>query len=179
MKNLIKKFALPLLAISILFTGTFQPDAVYAAKKEEVCKDKKGKKVECPKVTKVKSSLPFENAGTPTEIEDRQYGQTKDAAKQSIKDLTGGSDQIIVDMDGVESFRNKVLNFMEIIVALIFGFAVITVVFSGFKIATSEGDSRKVKEAQIQIIAAGIGIGIAVLAKVIIEFFQQVLTISV
>jgi hypothetical protein len=145
MKQIKKFLLLPIILICFLNIPTFHNSVAYA------------------------DSIPFQGS-TPA----KAFGQTKDTAQQTIDKINGGSDSII-DMNGAEVFRAQGLNIVHIIAGLIFGFAVIMVVFAGFKITMSEGNEKTLREAKMQIILAGIGIGIALLTEVIVLLFQQVL----
>lgn len=87
----------------------------------------------------------------------------------------GGGENYGITGEGVEFMSGKVENFVKSLSAIIFGLAVIMVTFAGFRYATSEGDERKTRQAKMQILTAGIGIGLAVFNLVILKMMKEVL----
>lgn len=74
----------------------------------------------------------------------------------------------------LDSVLNIMYNFGTGLAVLIFGVSVVVVVWAGFKLATSEGELAVVDKAKKQIKYAGIGIGIAIFAFIIVEVFAEV-----
>lgn len=69
---------------------------------------------------------------------------------------------------------NKMYDFATYISTAIFGVSVIMIVWAGFKYATSQGESKVTEQAKMQIITAGIGIGVALFAMVIVKVFAEI-----
>lgn len=67
--------------------------------------------------------------------------------------------------------------FAKVISSLIFGVAVIMIGWAGFKYATSQGDTKVTEQAKMQIITAGIGIGVALFAIIIVKLFASVYSV--
>lgn len=74
----------------------------------------------------------------------------------------------------LDSVMTIMYNFGTGLAVLVFGVSVIVIVWAGFKYATSEGELGVVEKAKKQIIYAGIGIGIAIFAFIIVEVFAEV-----
>jgi len=72
------------------------------------------------------------------------------------------------------SIVSTMYKFGNYLAGLIFGVSVIVIVWAGFKYATSQGDTKTTEQAKMQIITAGIGIGIALLAMVIVKIFAEI-----
>jgi heme/copper-type cytochrome/quinol oxidase subunit 2 len=83
------------------------------------------------------------------------------------------SDKIASD-SAVGSIVNTMYTFANYITAIIFGISVIMIVFAGLKYATSQGEQRTMETAKMQIITAGIGIGVAVFAMIITRVFAEI-----
>lgn len=106
-----------------------------------------------------------------------KYGQTKEGAQSTIDGIAGqNKDEMLVDMDGLEIFHKQGENFVGIIAGLMWGFCFLVIVAAGFKIALSEGNKQAMTQAKMQIIFAGIGIGVSSLVFVIMKLFQDVLS---
>ncbi|MFP3725718.1 pilin [Priestia filamentosa] len=117
------------------------------------------------------ANIPYQDGET-----GEQYGQTKKEAQSTIDKIAGANkDEMILDMGGVEKFQKKGNNVVQIIAGIIWGFSLISIVGAGFKMALSEGDTRRMREAKMQIIYSGIGIGVATFTFVIVELFKEVL----
>lgn len=84
--------------------------------------------------------------------------------------------QTKTDNDGtaLASIVSTMYKFGNYLAGLIFGVSVIVIVWAGFKYATSQGDTKTTEQAKMQIITAGIGIGIALLAMVIVKIFAEI-----
>lgn len=83
--------------------------------------------------------------------------------------------QIKTDDDSaVGSLVSTMYTFGQTLAGLIFGVSVIVIVWAGFKYATSQGDTKTTEQAKMQIITAGIGIGVALLAMVIVKVFAEI-----
>ncbi|PGP12783.1 hypothetical protein COA01_33745 [Bacillus cereus] len=109
--------------------------------------------------------------------DEKTYGQTKEGAQKTIDGIAGkNKDEMILDMNGLEVFHKQGNNFVEIIAGLMWGFCFLVIVAAGFKIALSEGNKQAMTHAKMQIIFAGIGIGVSSLVFVIIKLFQDVLS---
>ncbi|MCU7666965.1 pilin [Bacillus thuringiensis] len=74
----------------------------------------------------------------------------------------------------VGSLVSTMYTFGQTLAGLIFGVSVIVIVWAGFKYATSQGDAKTTEQAKMQIITAGIGIGVALLAMVIVKVFAEI-----
>lgn len=88
----------------------------------------------------------------------------------------GKSDLQIKTKDGsaVGNLVSTMYTFGQTLAGLIFGVSVIVIVWAGFKYATSQGDTKTTEQAKMQIITAGIGIGVALLAMVIVKVFAEI-----
>lgn len=84
-------------------------------------------------------------------------GQVLYGAKQSGTDCGGGVKNVI----------SVVITTLSVVVGIV---AVIMIIVSGFKYVTSSGDSGKISNAKTTLIYAIVGIVIAVLAQVIVNF---------
>lgn len=82
------------------------------------------------------------------------------------------------DEDGVKSIVDTMFMFAQTISGIIFGVAVLMIVWAGFKYATSQGDTKVTEQAKMQIITAGIGIGIALFSLVIVQIFGNVMGVN-
>ena len=118
------------------------------------------------------ASIPYQGSET-----EEKYGQTKEGAESTIQKIAGAnSNEMIIDMNGVQDFHDKGNNMVNIIAGIIWGFSLLAIVAAGFKMALSEGDKRRMREAKLQIIYSGIAIGIATMTFVIVKLFQEVLS---
>lgn len=88
--------------------------------------------------------------------------------------------QTTTDNDGtaLASIVATMYKFGNYLAGLIFGVSVIVIVWAGFKYATSQGDTKTTEQAKMQIITAGIGIGIALLAMVIVKIFAEIYSVG-
>ena len=88
----------------------------------------------------------------------------------------GKSDLQMKTKDGsaVGNLVSTMYTFGQTLAGLIFGVSVIVIVWAGFKYATSQGDTKTTEQAKMQIITAGIGIGVALLAMVIVKVFAEI-----
>ena len=80
----------------------------------------------------------------------------------------------VKDGTAIGSIVNTMYTFAKYISGLIFGVAVIMIVWAGFKYATSQGETKVTEQAKMQIITAGIGIGVALLAMIITKVFVEI-----
>ncbi|PFJ30978.1 MULTISPECIES: pilin [Bacillus cereus group] len=105
-----------------------------------------------------------------------------DAAKVPYKDATSVANDLQTktqgDSSAVGSLVNKMYTFGQTLAGLIFGVSVIVIVWAGFKYATSQGDTKTTEQAKMQIITAGIGIGVALLAMVIVKVFAEIYNVQ-
>lgn len=85
-----------------------------------------------------------------------------------------GMDSINCKNGNVDTINKKIYKFVQIISGLVLGVAVLMIVYAGFKYATSQGDPKQTESAKMQIISAGIGIGISMLAFVLLNIFKTV-----
>lgn len=124
------------------------------------------------------NGVPYLNEKSKSDSPDEKtYGQTKDGAQKTIDGIAGkNKDEMLVDMNGLEVFHKQGTNFVEIIAGLMWGFCFLVIVAAGFKIALSEGNKQAMVHAKMQIIFAGIGIGVSSLTFVILKLFQDVLS---
>ncbi|MFP3725717.1 hypothetical protein U8V72_10995 [Priestia filamentosa] len=95
------------------------------------------------------------------------------AVKDNLQTKTG-------DKNGtaLASIVSTMYKFGNYLAGLIFGVSVIVIVWAGFKYATSQGESKVTEQAKMQIITAGIGIGIALLAMVIVKIFAEIYNVN-
>lgn len=77
--------------------------------------------------------------------------------------------------NSVKFINSKIYNFAATIAGIVLGVAVVMITYAGFKYATSQGDPKQTETAKMQIIAAGIGIFIVMLAFVILNMFKTVI----
>lgn len=75
----------------------------------------------------------------------------------------------------VKTINDRIYSFAATIAGLVLGVAVVMIVYAGFKYATSQGDPKVTEQAKMQIISAGIGIFIAMLAFVILKIFSSIM----
>ncbi|MDA1674861.1 pilin [Bacillus cereus group sp. TH152-1LC] len=105
-----------------------------------------------------------------------------DTAKVPYKDATSVANDLQTktqgDSSAVGSLVNKMYTFGQTLAGLIFGVSVIVIVWAGFKYATSQGDTKTTEQAKMQIITAGIGIGVALLAMVIVKVFAEIYNVQ-
>lgn len=73
--------------------------------------------------------------------------------------------------DDIKTLNDKIYMFAYVIGGLVLGVGVFMIVYAGFKYATSQGDPKQTETAKMQIIAAGIGIFIVMLAFIILRVF--------
>jgi hypothetical protein len=76
------------------------------------------------------------------------------------------------DSGDVGTINQSIYKFASIIAGIVLGLGVLMIVYAGFKYATSQGDPKTTEQAKMQIIAAGVGIGIAMFAFVILNIFK-------
>ena len=84
-------------------------------------------------------------------------------------------DAISCNNGDVGTINEKIYTFVTIISGLVFGVAILMIVYAGFKYATSQGEAKVTEQAKMQIVAAGIGIGISLLSFVLLNIFKTVL----
>ena len=128
--------------------------------------------------TNVKSTqVPFEDKTFTTKEENKPHDiSTKDKANKEIASFKEESN-FNINVDGVETIKGKTVKFVGIAAGLIMGLAVIMITFAGFKITTSEGEPGKLRTAKMQIIGAGIGIGLSLFTLVIVKVYMEVLNV--
>lgn len=114
-------------------------------------------------------SMNVDEEGKPLNVED-------DGSVSDELSTRAGQD-MGVDEKGVSYFKSAGERFVTIITALIFAFSAIMIVFAGFKLTTSEGDASRAKKAKMQIIVAGIGIGLAVMNLVVVQLFREIINV--
>jgi hypothetical protein len=85
-----------------------------------------------------------------------------------------GGGQIKCNNVDTNTIVSKIYSFAAIISGIVLGIGVLVIVYAGFKYATSQGDPKVTEQAKMQIISAGVGIGIAMLAFVILNIFKTV-----
>lgn len=77
--------------------------------------------------------------------------------------------------DGVKDLNDRIFGFAKVVAGIVLGFAVLMIVYAGFKYTTSQGDPKVTEQAKMQIVSAGIGIGIAMLAFIIVKVFENLM----
>lgn len=90
-------------------------------------------------------------------------------------DTSGVIDTSVEDCDGVKEVNERVYAVAQLLAGIVLGFAVLMIVYAGFKYATSQGDPKVNEQAKMQIISAAIGIGIAMLGFVIVNVFKSIM----
>jgi hypothetical protein len=73
-----------------------------------------------------------------------------------------------------KDIQDILLNFATIFCYIVFGVAAIMIAYAGLKYVTSQGEPKQTEAAKMQIIAAGIGLIIAMLTFVLLGIFQDV-----
>lgn len=96
-----------------------------------------------------------------------------DTVSKECAKLQDGSINPNCTTDEVKTINDKIYKFASIISGIVLGIGVLMIVYAGFKYATSQGDPKTTEQAKMQIIAAGIGIGISMLAFVILNIFKS------
>jgi len=91
-------------------------------------------------------------------------------------DFKGGTGDALkpgdLKCDDINTLNDRIYGMAKVIAGIVLGFAVLMIVYAGFKYTTSQGDPKVTEQAKMQIISAGIGIGIAMLAFVIVKIFE-------
>jgi heme/copper-type cytochrome/quinol oxidase subunit 2 len=92
----------------------------------------------------------------------------------------GGSTTVVKpndvkNCDGVKDINDRIFGFAKVVAGIVLGFAVLMIVYAGFKYTTSQGDPKVTEQAKMQIVSAGIGIGIAMLAFIIVKVFENLM----
>jgi uncharacterized membrane protein YidH (DUF202 family) len=77
------------------------------------------------------------------------------------------------DPNTTGKINDAIYKFSATIAFIVLGIGVLMIVYAGFKYATSQGDPKTTEQAKMQIIAAGVGIGIAMFAFVILQIFKS------
>jgi len=77
--------------------------------------------------------------------------------------------------EGVSDINDRIFGFAKVVAGIVLGFAVLMIVYAGFKYTTSQGDPKVTEQAKMQIVSAGIGIGIAMLAFIIVKVFENLM----
>jgi heme/copper-type cytochrome/quinol oxidase subunit 2 len=77
--------------------------------------------------------------------------------------------------EGVDDINQRIFGFAKVVAGIVLGFAVLMIVYAGFKYTTSQGDPKVTEQAKMQIVSAGIGIGIAMLAFIIVKVFENLM----
>lgn len=105
-----------------------------------------------------------------------------DASSVPYKDDTSVKNSLQTQTQGSGTALGSIVatmyKFGNYLAGLIFGVSVIVIVWAGFKYATSQGDTKTTEQAKMQIITAGIGIGIALLAMVIVKVFAEIYDVT-
>lgn len=81
----------------------------------------------------------------------------------------------VEECSGVKDINDRIYGVAMVLAGIVLGFAVLMIVYAGFKYATSQGDPKVTEQAKMQIISAAIGIGIAMLAFVIVNVFKNIM----
>lgn len=92
------------------------------------------------------------------------------------KDKAATSDikTTVTDDSAVGTIVGTMYKFATYISGIIFGVSVLMIVWAGFKYATSQGETKVTEQAKMQIITAGIGIGVALFAMIIVKVFAEI-----
>jgi heme/copper-type cytochrome/quinol oxidase subunit 2 len=77
-----------------------------------------------------------------------------------------------VNCGDTSTITGKMFLFAQIVAGIVLGVAVIMIAYAGFKYVTSQGDPKATEQAKMQVVAAGIGIGIAMLSFIILNLFK-------
>lgn len=106
-------------------------------------------------------------------------GSVVDAATSSDlpwKDKGAESDirETVGDDSAIATIVGTMYTFATYISGIIFGVSVLMIVWAGFKYATSQGETKVTEQAKMQIITAGIGIGVALFAMIIVKVFAEI-----
>jgi TRAP-type C4-dicarboxylate transport system permease small subunit len=107
------------------------------------------------------------------------FGLSSVAMASNCPGVTGFDSSKPISQDcstDAKIINEKIYKFAGMIAGVVLGVAVIVIVYAGFKYATSQGDPKVTEQAKMQIVSAGVGIGIAMLAFVILNIFKAVVS---
>lgn len=110
-------------------------------------------------------------------VADNTTAYAASQCKVDDKNLGTGSvnpDDVLKSCKEADTLVSKLIMFAKVIVGFVIGIAVIMIAYAGFKYATSQGDIKATENAKMQIVSAGIGIGVGMLAFVILNLFQGI-----
>lgn len=127
----------------------------------------------------VKSTkVPFEDTTYTVENDaDKPHDiSSEEAANSTIDKFKEGTD-FGIDVAGVEMIKGKTEAFVNMLTAIILGVAVTMIVLAGFRITKSEGNPEQMRQAKMQIIGAGIGVGIALFTMVILKGYLEIINV--
>lgn len=72
-----------------------------------------------------------------------------------------------------DAVSGKIRSFTQVLAGIVVAMAALMIVYAGFKYATSQGDPKTTEQAKMQIIGAGIGIVLAMIAYLIVNIFTS------
>ena len=84
-----------------------------------------------------------------------------------------GSIKIDCATDKGQDITKKINSFAAVLAGIVVAIAALMIIYAGFKYATSQGDPKTTEQAKMQIIGAGIGIVITMIAYLIVKIFTS------
>lgn len=116
----------------------------------------------------------LENIAVPTVGTGEVYASV---SMPSTTSVTSG-DTVSWKASGTDTLVDRLYKFASTLSWIVLGVAVVMIVYAGFKYATSQGDPKATESAKMQIVSAGIGIAIAMMAFVILKIFASISGLS-